>query len=157
MTTYLINHLRIPNGVPNAEALEYLEKVEATLLPYAGKWLAPRPRRTCLRGCGHPAVAALTPRAPRSQTKAGALGVHQGREPLVVPSGRPCSFSRGLVSCGYPNTAGIWKIVRRLVRDPRIFHAREVAVGYPDEEFSCVLLVGIVDVRRNGGQVPLKR
>jgi uncharacterized protein (DUF1330 family) len=40
MTTYLINHLRIPNGIPNAEALEYLEKVEATFLPYAGKWLA---------------------------------------------------------------------------------------------------------------------
>ena len=40
MTAYLINHLRIPNGVPNAEALEYLEKVEATFLPYAGKWLA---------------------------------------------------------------------------------------------------------------------
>jgi uncharacterized protein (DUF1330 family) len=40
MTTYLVNHLRIPNGVPNAEALEYLEKVEATFLPYAGKWLA---------------------------------------------------------------------------------------------------------------------
>jgi uncharacterized protein (DUF1330 family) len=40
MTTYLINHLRIPNGVPNAEALEYLENVEATFLPYGGKWLA---------------------------------------------------------------------------------------------------------------------
>ena len=40
MTTYLINHLRIPHGVPNAEALEYLEKVEATFTPYGGKWLA---------------------------------------------------------------------------------------------------------------------
>jgi uncharacterized protein (DUF1330 family) len=39
MTTYLINHLRIPNGVPNPEALVYLENVEATFLPYGGKWL----------------------------------------------------------------------------------------------------------------------
>jgi uncharacterized protein (DUF1330 family) len=40
MTTYLINHLRIPTGVPNSEALEYLEKVEATFQPYDGRWLA---------------------------------------------------------------------------------------------------------------------
>lgn len=39
MTTYLINHLRIPSGVPNAEALTYLENVEVTFLPYGGKWL----------------------------------------------------------------------------------------------------------------------
>jgi uncharacterized protein (DUF1330 family) len=39
MTTYLINHLRIPNGVPKPEALVYLENVEATFLPYGGKWL----------------------------------------------------------------------------------------------------------------------
>jgi uncharacterized protein (DUF1330 family) len=39
MTTYLINHLRIPDGVPNTGALTYLENVEATFLPYGGKWL----------------------------------------------------------------------------------------------------------------------
>jgi uncharacterized protein (DUF1330 family) len=39
MTAYLINHLRIPNGVPNSEALTYLEKVEATFAPYGGRWL----------------------------------------------------------------------------------------------------------------------
>jgi uncharacterized protein (DUF1330 family) len=39
MTTYLINHLRIPNGVPTPEALEYLENVEATFEPYGGRWL----------------------------------------------------------------------------------------------------------------------
>jgi uncharacterized protein (DUF1330 family) len=39
MTTYLINHLRIPNGVPKPDALVYLEHVEATFLPYGGKWL----------------------------------------------------------------------------------------------------------------------
>jgi reactive intermediate/imine deaminase len=39
MATYLINHLRIPNEIPNAEGLEYLEKVEATFRPYGGKWL----------------------------------------------------------------------------------------------------------------------
>jgi uncharacterized protein (DUF1330 family) len=39
MTTYLINHLRIPGGVPHAEGLTYLEKVEATFKPYGGKWL----------------------------------------------------------------------------------------------------------------------
>jgi hypothetical protein len=38
------------------------------------------------------------------------------------------------------NAAWIWKIVRCLVSDPRIFHAREVAVSYPDEELSRVLL-----------------
>ena len=39
MTTYLINHLRIPNGVPNADGLTYLENVEATFKPYGGRWL----------------------------------------------------------------------------------------------------------------------
>jgi uncharacterized protein (DUF1330 family) len=39
MTTYLINHLRIPNGIPKPDALVYLERVEATFLPYGGKWL----------------------------------------------------------------------------------------------------------------------
>jgi len=40
MTTYLINHLRIPGGVPNDEGLSYLEQVEATAKPYGGEWLA---------------------------------------------------------------------------------------------------------------------
>jgi uncharacterized protein (DUF1330 family) len=40
MTTYLINHLRIPNGIPKSENLEYLEQVEATFKPYGGTWLA---------------------------------------------------------------------------------------------------------------------
>jgi uncharacterized protein (DUF1330 family) len=40
MKTYLINHLRIPADVPNAEGLDYLEQVEATVEPYGGKWLA---------------------------------------------------------------------------------------------------------------------
>ena len=39
MTTYLINQLRIPNGVPKPESLDYLERVEATFTPYGGKWL----------------------------------------------------------------------------------------------------------------------
>ena len=39
MTTYLINHLRIPGGVPKDEGLEYLESVEATFKPYGAKWL----------------------------------------------------------------------------------------------------------------------
>jgi uncharacterized protein (DUF1330 family) len=39
MATYLINHLRIPNDVPNDESLKYLEKVEGTFAPYGGKWL----------------------------------------------------------------------------------------------------------------------
>ncbi|MFC9919002.1 DUF1330 domain-containing protein [Agromyces binzhouensis] len=40
MSTYLINHLRIPGGVPNEYGLRYLEQVEATVAPYGGKWLA---------------------------------------------------------------------------------------------------------------------
>ena len=40
MKTYLINHLRIPGDVPNSQGLTYLEKVEATVAPYGGKWLA---------------------------------------------------------------------------------------------------------------------
>jgi uncharacterized protein (DUF1330 family) len=39
MTTYLINHMRIPNGIPKPEALVYLENVEATFKPYGGRWL----------------------------------------------------------------------------------------------------------------------
>lgn len=40
MATYLINHLRIPGGVPNEEGLSYLEQVESTVKAYGGKWLA---------------------------------------------------------------------------------------------------------------------
>ncbi len=43
MTTYLINHLRIPGDIPNDEALMYLEHVEATVAPHGGKWLAQGP------------------------------------------------------------------------------------------------------------------
>ncbi|GIG86964.1 DUF1330 domain-containing protein [Plantactinospora endophytica] len=39
MTTYLINHLRIPGGVPNEKGLAYLEQVQATTEPYGGRWL----------------------------------------------------------------------------------------------------------------------
>jgi uncharacterized protein (DUF1330 family) len=39
VSTYLVNHLRIPGNVPNEQALEYLERVEATFTPYGGKWL----------------------------------------------------------------------------------------------------------------------
>ena len=40
MKTHLVNHLRIPGDVPSSEGLTYLEQVEATVAPYAGKWLA---------------------------------------------------------------------------------------------------------------------
>jgi uncharacterized protein (DUF1330 family) len=40
MSTYLINHLRIPGGVPNEEGLSYLEQVEQTVKSHGGKWLA---------------------------------------------------------------------------------------------------------------------
>jgi uncharacterized protein (DUF1330 family) len=40
MSTYLINHLRIPADVPNNEGLSYLEQVEATVAPFGGTWLA---------------------------------------------------------------------------------------------------------------------
>jgi len=40
MSVYLINHLRIPGGIPNEEGLSYLERVESTVKPYGGKWLA---------------------------------------------------------------------------------------------------------------------
>jgi uncharacterized protein (DUF1330 family) len=50
VTTYLINHLRIPNGVPSGESLEYLEKVEATFQPYGGEWLVLGQHDTVLEG-----------------------------------------------------------------------------------------------------------
>jgi len=40
MSTYLINHLRIPGGIPNEEGLAYLEQVEDTVKAYGGQWLA---------------------------------------------------------------------------------------------------------------------
>lgn len=43
MKTYLINHLRIPGDVPNSHALDYLDKVESTAIPYGAKWLAMGP------------------------------------------------------------------------------------------------------------------
>jgi uncharacterized protein (DUF1330 family) len=43
MKTYLVNHLRIPGDIPNAQALDYLAKVEATVEPFRGKFLAMGP------------------------------------------------------------------------------------------------------------------
>jgi uncharacterized protein (DUF1330 family) len=43
MKTYLVNHLRIPSDVPNTQALDYLERVEATVEPYDGRFLAMGP------------------------------------------------------------------------------------------------------------------
>ncbi|MFJ4920332.1 DUF1330 domain-containing protein [Streptomyces sp. NPDC088725] len=40
MSTYLINHLRIPGDIPNEEAVSYLEQVEDTAKNHGGKWLA---------------------------------------------------------------------------------------------------------------------
>jgi uncharacterized protein (DUF1330 family) len=40
VSTYLINHLRIPGNVPNEAGLRYLEQVEATVAPFGGRWLA---------------------------------------------------------------------------------------------------------------------
>lgn len=40
MSAYLINHLRIPGGMPNEEGLSYLEQVERTAKPDGGRWLA---------------------------------------------------------------------------------------------------------------------
>jgi uncharacterized protein (DUF1330 family) len=40
MSTYLINHLRVPGGIPNEDGLAYLEKVESTVVAHGGRWLA---------------------------------------------------------------------------------------------------------------------
>jgi len=40
MSAYLINHLRIPGGVPDEEGLAYLEQVESTVTAHGGRWLA---------------------------------------------------------------------------------------------------------------------
>jgi len=40
MSTYLINHLRIPGGIPSEEGLAYLDQVEATVKSFGGRWLA---------------------------------------------------------------------------------------------------------------------
>jgi uncharacterized protein (DUF1330 family) len=50
MTTYLINHLRIPGDIPNSDGLSYLEQVEATVAPYGGKWLAQGPANVVVEG-----------------------------------------------------------------------------------------------------------
>lgn len=40
MTTYVIIHLRIPGEVPTDDTLSYLERVEETVEPFRGRWLA---------------------------------------------------------------------------------------------------------------------
>jgi uncharacterized protein (DUF1330 family) len=50
MTTYLINHLRVPGEVPKPDTLVYLENVEATFTPYGGKWLVLDARVEVLEG-----------------------------------------------------------------------------------------------------------
>ncbi|GIF63935.1 hypothetical protein Ais01nite_19700 [Asanoa ishikariensis] len=58
MTTYLINHLRIPGGIPNDAGLTYLEQVEATVKPYGGKWLA-NGEPTVVEGAWHGLVVLM--------------------------------------------------------------------------------------------------
>jgi uncharacterized protein (DUF1330 family) len=50
LSTYLINHLRIPNRMPRPDSLVYLERVEATFAPYGGKWLVLDADVTVLEG-----------------------------------------------------------------------------------------------------------
>lgn len=40
MSTYLVNHLRIPGDVPGEPGLRYLEQVQATVEAFGGTWLA---------------------------------------------------------------------------------------------------------------------
>jgi uncharacterized protein (DUF1330 family) len=58
VTTYLINHLRVP-GLPKPQNLEYLEKVEATFLPYGGRWLVLDADVEVLEGAWPGAVALM--------------------------------------------------------------------------------------------------
>ena len=66
MATYLINHLRIPGGVPKAEGLEYLEQVEATFEPYGAKWLVLGAHDEVLEGRGRGLRAVTKPNPVRS-------------------------------------------------------------------------------------------
>jgi len=58
MKTYLVNHLRIPGDIPNSQALDYLVKVEATVVPFRGKFLAMGPL-TVLEGAWPGAVVLM--------------------------------------------------------------------------------------------------
>jgi uncharacterized protein (DUF1330 family) len=49
MTTYLINHLRQP-GVVDSEVLDYLDRVQATLDPFGGKFIVQGSKVVVLEG-----------------------------------------------------------------------------------------------------------
>jgi len=59
MTTYLINHLRQP-GVVNAEVLDYLDQVQATLDPFGGKFIVQGSKVVVLEGAWADSVILLS-------------------------------------------------------------------------------------------------
>jgi len=59
MTAYLINHLRQP-GVLHREVLEYLDRVQATLDPFGGKFIAQGGEPQVLEGAWAGSVIVLS-------------------------------------------------------------------------------------------------
>ena len=71
MAAALINHLRIPNGIPKPEGLEYLERVEATFTPYGGRWLVLDAKVDVVEGAWQGSVANLKSSSYRCPTLVG--------------------------------------------------------------------------------------
>jgi uncharacterized protein (DUF1330 family) len=87
MAAYLINHLRIPNGIPKPEGLEYLERVEATFARYGGRWLVLDAQVDVVEGAWPGSVANLKSSSYRCPT----LIVRHSYE---APDDHPCSSRR---------------------------------------------------------------
>jgi uncharacterized protein (DUF1330 family) len=82
MAAYLINHLRIPNGIPKPEGLEYLERVEATFARYGGRWLVLDAQVDVVEGAWPGSVANLKSSSYRCPTLIG-LGTPTKRRTII--------------------------------------------------------------------------
>jgi uncharacterized protein (DUF1330 family) len=49
MSTYLINHVRLPDGIRDQEGPTYLEQAKSIVELYGGRWLAP-PQKSQMEG-----------------------------------------------------------------------------------------------------------
>ena len=111
MHTYLINHLRIPNGIPKPDSVRYLQRVEETFEPYGGRWLVLDAQVEVMEGAWPGAVVHLASRLPRrglARLAVVVLARNQPRRRRASPTAAARAASVAIVTPSPMTTLG-WR------------------------------------------------
>jgi uncharacterized protein (DUF1330 family) len=130
MKTYLINHLRIPGGGPTSDGLTYLERVEATVAPYGGRWLAQGPAHV-LEGAWPGAVVLME----FPSRKAVTAWYHSPEYQAILPLRTRSAISDMILIDEVPEgftLKGFAAEARRAIQDASSDRATQTKVGLDD-------------------------